>query len=64
MVPEVILHAVIVQQGVVHVKQEHNFTGGCHRCRAGALIGHIRNVLSVGSSFGDRIEWSGGDYAP
>jgi hypothetical protein len=27
MVHEVILHAVVVGQGVVHVKQEHNFIG-------------------------------------
>jgi hypothetical protein len=30
MVPEVILNAVVVEHGVVHVKQEHNFTWGCH----------------------------------
>jgi hypothetical protein len=34
MAPEVILHSVVVEQGVVHVKQEHNFTGGCHRYHA------------------------------
>jgi len=29
MVPDVILQAVVVEQGVVHVKQEHDFWGGC-----------------------------------
>ncbi|MGC1404858.1 MAG: hypothetical protein WA974_18270, partial [Thermodesulfobacteriota bacterium] len=30
MILEVILHAVVIEQGVVQVKKEHHFTGGYH----------------------------------